>query len=367
MSDQSDCVVVQVVQHLSPGGIETMALDLQAFRSVGERTHVISLEGSKAEALSRWPRLQPFADWLVFLDKRPGLQPTLVMSLRRLLRDLRADVVHTHHVGPLIYGGLAARLAGVKHLVHTEHDAWHLDDPRRRRLQRLILTLTRPTLVADADAVAAGVRQHLHRDQVLVIRNGIDTQRFRPADKCTARGELGLPQDVRLIGCAGRLEPVKGQDVLLDALHQLPSDVHLALAGSGSTEQALRRQVDDLKLSERVHFLGRIDDMPGFYQALDVFCLPSRREGMPLSPLEAQACGVPALVTATGGSREAVCPHTGVLVPRGDALAMADALERLLSAPPTLSPRTFVEREADVRNMARAYAALRTPIHCSGA
>ena len=143
-------MVAQVVQHLIPGGIETMALDLAAFCEEHENTIIISLEGNRRSAIRNWPRLQAVANKLIFLDKKPGLDPLLIIRLRGLFKRLGVDVVHTHHIGPLLYAGTAARLAGIKGLIHTEHDAWHLKDPRRRKLQRSIIRLTRPSRRAQA-------------------------------------------------------------------------------------------------------------------------------------------------------------------------------------------------------------------------
>ncbi len=351
--------VIQVVQHLSPGGIETMVLDLASHAERQETTLILSLEGEKESSIAAWPRLVPYANQLIFLDKKPGLRPALILALGRLFKDLDADVVHTHHIGPLLYAGLAARLAGVPKLIHTEHDAWHLNDPRRCALQRAAIFLTRPRLIADAQTVADAMKSRLKTSSIRIVRNGIDTERFIPGDQEQARRQLGLPLKVSLIGCGGRLEKVKGQHLLIEALARMPGQVHLALAGSGSTEGSLREQANRLGLTERVHMLGRIDEMPTFYQALDLFCLPSLNEGFPLSPLEAQACDIRTAVTDVGGSSETLCPHSGELIPKGDAQAMATSLRRMLDRPTSINPRQHIQQHGDVRQMARAYAELR--------
>jgi hypothetical protein len=96
---------IQIVQHLRPGGIESLVLELVRFSPPGDETLVISLEGNREQAVAAWPRLAEHADRLVFLDKTPGWRPGLVTRLVRLFRGLRPHAVHTHHVGPLIYGG----------------------------------------------------------------------------------------------------------------------------------------------------------------------------------------------------------------------------------------------------------------------
>ncbi len=351
-------VTLQIVQHLRPGGIETIALDLMRFTGEGQEVHVVSLEGEKGAALTTWDRLVPLADRLHFLEKPPGVCLPTLFRLRRLICDLDPEVVHTHHIGPMLYGGLAARLAGVPRVIHTEHDAWHLRRAAERQRQSLITALVRPTLVADAQVVAQELKAIYPKICFQVIANGIDTERFTPGDKTEARRSLGLPEGVPLIGCAARLEEVKGHDVLLAALNLLPSNVHLALAGSGSLEDVLRNEALKLGIACRVHFLGNVEDMPAFYRAIDVFCLPSNREGMPLSPLEAQACGAPCVVTDVGGSREALCPDTGTFVPPRAPGLMAASLSRRLENRPVVSPRNFVLANGDVRRMARAYREL---------
>ena len=344
-----------------------MALDLCSFAQSRKKPLIISLEGSYHEALRHWPRLKRYNSRVIFLNKQPGIKPFLVLRLSRLLKRIGADAVHTHHLGPLLYAGLAARLAGIKHLVHTEHDAWHLNNPRHRQLQKAIIRLTQPLLVADAHIVASAMCRQLDIGKVEVVTNGIDTEYFKPGQKSLARKALALPQDVALIGCSGRLETVKGHRFLFQALGDLPQDVHLALAGEGSMRQQLLGLAGELGLSQRIHFLGRVDYMPRFYQALDVFCLPSINEGMPLSPLEAQACDVPTLVTDVGAASETLCPNTGVLIPAKDVDALSQNLMRVLnthlkaSNPSTQpSPRAFVKNHCDVRLMAQAYYQLQT-------
>ena len=148
-----------------------------------------------------------------------------------------------------------------------------------------------PTVVADAELVAKSIRQYIPLFRPSVIMNGIDTERFQPGQQSMARDQLSLPKDVPIIGCAARLTAVKAHNILISAFSQLPNHIHLALAGGGELEEELKKLAQSLNVSDRVHFLGVVDDMPTFFHALDVFCLASMREGLPLSPLEAQACG----------------------------------------------------------------------------
>ncbi|MFP6798948.1 MAG: glycosyltransferase [Pseudomonas sp.] len=358
--------IIQVVQHLAPGGIECMVLDLLKHATAEQTVHVVSLEGNAAQ-MEYWPRLKPYASRLHFLNKAAGISPALIWKLRGLLRTLKADVVHTHHIGPLLYGGAAARLAGVPILLHTEHDAWHLQDPKRRRLAKLLLAVLSPSVIADSQQVQAQMRAMLPSSNPQVILNGIDVQRFKPCSQRLSRERLGLPVDVKLVGCAARLETVKGHQDLLDALFRLPMNVHLALAGDGSLRESLEAQAVELGQQHRIHFLGHVEAMPDFYRALDVFCLASMAEGMPLSLLEAQACGVPVVATRVGGVAEAVCPLSGVLVRAGHSGELARALKYQFQRQPKYDPRPFVLSGKRVQDMVHAYALLGAGVRLGGA
>ncbi|MFO6424522.1 glycosyltransferase [Motilimonas sp. KMU-193] len=350
---------IQVVQHLKPGGIETLALELDKLNTSTGKRYILSLEGVHHEALSAWPRLQPVANRLIFMNKKPGLRIGLIWQLAQLFRELNINTVHSHHIGPLLYAGAAARLAGVSHLIHTEHDAWYLREVKNRRLQKHLCKLLQPKVIADAKRVALDFASYLKCPPPQVILNGIDSQRFKPGNPVLARAKFNLPYTKCIIGCSGRLVPEKGHKYLIQALPLLPKQTHLVIAGHGSEFVSLNELVTKLGLSQQVTFLGRVDDMVSFYQSLDVFCLPSLNEGMPLAPLEAQACGVPAVVTATGASREALCPISGRIVQRANPQALAGALlETMLNDTPASIPRRFVTQFADIRRTVAAYQAL---------
>ncbi len=350
--------VIQVVQHLSPGGIEVMALELKKYNQKNMKMIIVSLEGSKALALKEWDRLTPYSDDLFFMKKRAGLDVRLLFRLSALFKRCEATAIHTHHIGPLIYGGIAARIAGIETRIHTEHDAWHLESTKRCWLEHAALFLARPKLIADADAVARQLTLKLNKRNVSVIKNGIDVEHFCPGNQGRARAMFELPLGRTIIGCAGRLEKVKGQCYLLRALAKLGSHVHLALAGDGSQRKRLESLAHELGIYDRVHFLGAIDDMPTFYQGIDVFCLPSLREGLPLSALEAQACGIPAVISDTGGAKEALCEHTGYLIVPGDVDSLTQGIQSVLNNCHDITPRDFVENTANLKSMASAYAKL---------
>ena len=348
-------VIIHIVQHLKPGGIESFALEFQRAAKPLFEVHIVSLE--KQNVTDYWNNIDGVNEYIHILDKKPGWRLDIVYELKTLFEKIKPVYVHTHHIGPLIYGGIAAKLANIKHVVHTEHDAWHLENKKSRFLQRIILNYVKPVYVADADFVAEQVKKLIPSLNPYVIANGIDTKKFIPSIKSKKESleKFGLSSKLKYIGCAARLESVKGHDVLIKALHNLPVNIGLLLAGTGSLEKKLKKLVSKLGLEKRVYFLGHIDDMTNFYPLIDVFCLSSHNEGLPLSPLEAQACGIPVVLTDVGGCKEAICNKTGIVVQPNNPILLSQALNTLINKKSKYSPRLFIENERSIDNMIEQY------------
>lgn len=347
---------VQIVQRLAPGGIEVLAVRLA--QSLPGRNAIISLEGETEALRASWPLLGSSGVEIHALGKKGGVSPALVWRLARLLWRLRPRTAFTHHIGPLLYGGLAARLVDVCNLVHVEHDVWHHREPRRVHQMRLASAVLHPTFAAISTEAAEAVRRATGTKTVVILPNGVDIAAYGHDDRAAARGSLGLPASGRVIGTVGRLEKVKGHDVLIRAMALMPEDVRLAVVGDGGARTELTRLAEELQLSGRVLFAGHRDDVARLYPAFDVFCLPSRREGLPIAVLEAQASGVPVVATDVGAVRDALCPLSGRAVPPEDPAALAAALASVLGAPAVVSPRAFVAQSFDWDTTIRRYTIL---------
>lgn len=363
-------VYVQVVQHLSPGGIETMALEMadEIERSNNNRCYVISLEGDYPTAVALWSRLAKHQSQVIFLNKKPGLRMSTVWQLVQLFKQLKADVIHSHHIGPLIYAGLAARIAQIPGRIHTEHDAWHLQSRKRRWLEQLALTVGQPKLVADAKLVRSAMQQAGLSYPSQVICNGIDSRKFIAGDQQQALAVLGLSHwnnnkalTPVVMGCAGRLVKEKGYHILLQAMQQLPEHYLLLIAGDGPLKTTLQQQAEQLGVAHRVQWLGAVNNMLPFYRALNIYTMASLKEGLPLSPLEAQSCGIPVVLTDVGGCSEAICPETGYLSKPRCSKTLAANLQNVMQeqqqqpANRNHSPRHFITQCRDLTVMVKAY------------
>lgn len=202
---------------------------------------------------------------------------------------------------------------------------------------------------ADALLAVSGALVHdmaamgMPQDRIAVHYTGLDHARFHPRDRTTARQlianspALNIAQSGALLLCVGALLSIKGQSLAIRALSLLPDDVHLAIAGTGPDEAALKAEVANLGLASRVHFLGAVDHdvLPQLLCAADVMVLPSEREGLANAWIEAIACGTPVVVPDVGGAREVVQNASAGQIAERTPEAIAHAVAALLANPPT--------------------------------
>lgn len=173
-------------------------------------------------------------------------------------------------------------------------------------------------------------------DRITVVPNGVDTTLFRPGDRDAAREALGLPPGETILLSVGGLVESKGFQQVVEALAQLGPGPRLYIAGFGAYEEPLRRLAAELGVADRVTVLGRVmqQQMPLWYQAADLFCFGSWREGCPNVVLEALACGTPAISTDVGGIPDLVDEgQTGLLFEPRSPEACAEAIREALARP----------------------------------
>ncbi|WP_146211023.1 glycosyltransferase [Quadrisphaera granulorum] len=306
---------------------------------------------------------------------RPGqrLRATAVPSLLRLARMARRHdvVLATSEIGPgLVLGWLAARLAHRPFVVSVHAD---LDDaleewvPRSAQwVIRMVHRRADAAVCIDAGVVAPVLANGLPRWKLHVVRNGVDLAAVRAAGAAqpVADAPAAALADLPVVVATGRLAPQKGYDLLLQAHATAVRSVphRLRILNDGPDRQALEAQAARLGVSGTVEFAGAIDaPLPEVARA-DLFCLPSRHEGLPLALIEAVALGVPCLATdSSAGVREVLdSGRTGELVPVEDVPALTEALLRHLRDPAPLRAKASAGLEHveqfDVAAMADGWA-----------
>lgn len=292
--------VLHIITGLGPGGAEHQLRLL--LRYTGAESEVVTLTNPGAVADAIRGDGVPVHVLGMRGNRDLGALPRLV----GLIRAGRFDVVHTHLYRACVYGRIAARLAGVRHVVATEHSlgAGIIEGRRTTRgvraLYRAAERFSRGPTIAVSDAVRErllgwGVRA----DRIRVVPNGIDAAEvsFEPALRRSFRARHGIAPDTPVIGGLGRLEPTKRFDVLIDAVRDLPG-VTLLLVGDGSARAGLEQRARIAGVANRVVFAGEQPHAREALCAMDILASPSEHETFGLAILEGLAAGLPVLYTA---------------------------------------------------------------------
>jgi len=366
-------LVLQVIPAFTVGGAEWMAAHLAVHLPVDQfRRGVVSLHGARGSPIEEY--LAHHSVPVYYINKRRGFDPTTWLRLYRLLRTLQPAIVHTHQtVGRYVYPACWA--ARQKIIVHTVHSLAPGEIHSRfwRRFQGW--AYRRGVLpVSIAQELTRTFVEEYGRAPAAEIPNAIPTELYMPdaARRAEWRSQHAVPQDALVYTCVAGLRPIKNHRLLLqafaEAVQRLP-DALLLLVGppdrlNPSYAESLKALAQELGLEQCVRFLGNRADVPDILRASDVFVLSSDYEGNPLSVLEAMAAGLPVISTAVGGVPELVQDGaTGLLVPAGDAHALAEAIVQMGRDPMRRAIMGDAARQTalqrfDVRVMSRAYAAL---------
>ena len=329
-------LIVHVVHGFAVGGLENGLVNLLNRMPAQRWRHAIvsltRISGRFAERVQR-------ADvQFIELDKRPGHLVRDYPRIYRLLRQLRPAVVHTRNLAAL-EAAVPAWAAGVPVRIHGEH-GWNREDPDgRRRRYRYVRRLYRP-FVSRYVALSCHLEEYLARQvgvparRISQIYNGVDTERFRPAE--ARRPIPGCPftdPSDFIVGWIGRMDPVKDLPTLLQAFARARQRaaghgrLRLALVGDGPVRASVEGLIEALGLRGQVWLAGERADIAAVMQGLDGFALSSLGEGISNTLLEAMASRLPIAATRVGGNSELIeSGMTGLLVPPGDSEALAAAL-----------------------------------------
>jgi glycosyltransferase involved in cell wall biosynthesis len=333
--------VPRVLQLFEPpdGGVAQHVLDLAL--GLGRRGWDVELAGAPDAAI--WPQVEaaglpvhllPFAHGY----RAPQSDVRVLRALVPLLRRERYDLVHCHSSKAGAGGRVAAALTGTPAVFSPHGFAFKAGHPVVRAtfagIERALAPAARRIICVSEDERRLAARHGLGGGgRLCVVPNG-----SAPVNGAVdVDPELAaLREEGPLAAAITVLRPEKGVDVFLEAaplvLSRMP-EARLAVVGTGPAEDELRARAGALLADPRFRFLPFHAPAARHLQAVDVFVLASRREGMPISVLEAMACGVPQVATAVGGTPEAVTPETGLLVASPEPRPLADAIVELLRDP----------------------------------
>jgi glycosyltransferase involved in cell wall biosynthesis len=349
--------VVHLVDTLEVGSLDVTVANLAKHASGRVRVHVICLEGlGQAAAWIASPSVT------VESIGQPGTSVwRSVRALRRRLKELRPDVLHTHNEKPHIRGALAlAGWSGRPVLVHTRHGRTRAAGWRARMAGRLADRRTAYMVSASEDADFFARLESGCPDRLRVIRNAVDVGAF---DASNYEERAGL---MRALAVA-RLDPDEDIATMLRAARVIANaypNFHLDIVGDGPSRPSLEALRQLLRLGRLVTFHGAQDDVRPYLTKATLFVQSSTTDSAAVKAVEAMSAGLPIVATDAGSAREVV-EHgvTGTLVEPGNADALAAAVMSLLNDRPkllsmNLAARTRAERGFDARQMTAAYESL---------
>ncbi|MEV4558891.1 glycosyltransferase [Kitasatospora sp. NPDC049285] len=355
--------ILHVVTGLHAGGAERQLALLLRHLPKDQEHEVAAL--SNPGTVARELRADGFT--VHDLGMRGNRDLGVLPRLTRLIRTGRYDLVHTHLYRAMLYGRLAARLAGVRAVLATEHSLQagviegRATSPGVKALYLAAERLGSTTVAVSGQVAGVLADWGVPPARVRLLPNGVDAARYRldrAAHRDRMRAELGLPPDAFVVGAVGRLVPGKRFEVPLAALADLPG-ARLLLVGAGPERERLLAEARQLGVRERLVLTGERDDVPELLTAMDVLVSPSRGETFGLAALEGLAAGLPVLHSA--------CPALAELPPDAapdarllpsEPAAYARELARLAAGPRGPVPVPPAVRHYDVARIAGELAAL---------
>ena len=352
--DPKKLFAIQMIPTLQSGGAEHLVHEL-AIRLPAEKVavHVVSLfGGGPLESIFRDQHLP------VTVFPRTNLSWwKLFFQLRRLCVMERPSIVHTHLFGADVLGRLAAWFAGVPVIISTEHNM-HLEHGWLKRWLKRMWAPTTSVYIAVSEEVKQfmTVVEGLPVKKIQVIHNGVDVNRLR------ARPPRPF-QDIPRLLTVGRLEPQKNQEVLLRALAEVQSPWRLAVVGTGSLERTLKELAEQLHISSRVEWLGYRADVPQLLADTDLYCFPSRWEGMGLAFLEAAGASVPIIASDLPVFYEIADETHVTYVSPTEVSSWTHAIEEALTHPSMAIQRAnalapSIRERFSIEGMVQSYAAI---------
>lgn len=336
--------VLHVINSLSIGGAESLLVRhvSQISKNYPGVRNAVCVLGPRSHAAQEYIEQLPVSPaFLEFPGNYRNLRQTgaCLRALRRLLRDIKPDIVHTYLWTSSIFTSLASLGLPTRRVSHVVDRRGDRQSARWRGRLNVRMTgwlLRRRSgyfaAVSEACRHHAITQYHAPASHVVTAHNGIDLRKFSPANMPVFR------RPTVVIGSMSRFVNEKGYEYLVDAFRIVAKEidnVRLTIAGDGPTFPKIEAVVKQTGLTDRISLPGRVESTPEFYAGLDVFVVPSvEAEGLPTTILEAMATGLPVIATDIGGATEVIKDEaTGLIVPSRDTAALAAAIRRLVSSP----------------------------------
>ncbi len=317
--------VMLITPTLNLGGAEIMVENLaNALNKLDQEVTVVSLYTCSSPITER---LESNKTDVRYLEKKKGLDLSMISKLLRLMREIKPDVVHSHN-NAMQYAIPAAIMAGVKKRTHTVHSIAEKElGGLAKKAAKVLYRFFNLIPIALSEAVADTVEQvyKIEKEKIPVIFNGMDLC------KCKQKVEY-CSKDTFNILHIGRFAKEKNHTMLIRAFskfHSIYTDSTLTLLGDGDERKTIEQTIIECGVQDSVKLMGNQADVYGFLSKADIFVLPSLYEGIPLSMIEAMGTGLPIVASRVGGIPDMVIDGESAILIDVDEKALVDALVTL--------------------------------------
>lgn len=293
------------------------------------------------------------------------LSPFKIIELTRLFVREKPDILILNLPADLKAAGIAARLTGVKRIIYRRGSAIPV---RNTLLNRFLFRFVIDEIIANSQETARTILSENPRlfpaEKIHVTYNGVDWEKFASFPQTSV---YRSQKDRIVLGNAGRLEPQKGQDLLIKVARRLKDkgyDFEIQIAGEGKLKEQLMQKAQQEGVAEHLRFLGFVEDMPKFLNSIDIFLLPSHWEGFGYVIVEAMYCGKPVVAFNISSNPEIVSnDETGFLVEYGDLASFIEKTEILISDACLRHEMGLKARERAVEQFSIQYTMLKIENH----
>jgi glycosyltransferase involved in cell wall biosynthesis len=329
--------VLHTIDTTGPGGAETVfvhlatGLDKQQFISIA----AIHGPGWVCDTL-RKNGMEP-----LFIKSSGGFNLGYLRELMEIVRKYNIDIIQSHLMGSNLYCSMAGFLCRVP-TVSTFHG--FVDTSNKERLsflKRILINIGSANIIFVSEHLKNYFVKNLYfsSSKAGTIYNGVDTSIFYPKKDDSIRRHLGIESSNIVIGAVGNIRPTKGYDIFLKAarlIHEAVPESRFIVSGqaSGSLYKKLLQLRKDLGIENFFHFIGFQHDIAKVLNNFDIFTLPSISEGFSISTIEAMACGIPVVVTRSGGPEEIISDNiSGLVVNANDFISLSNGILKLIKSP----------------------------------
>lgn len=288
--------IMQIIPTLEVGGAEIMCENLSlSLSKTGQSVIIVSFYKCNSPIIKR---IESRGQKIIFLDKKKGIDISLIGKLRRVLLEEKPDIIHSH-LYSLKYAVVASVGLGIKR-IHTLHSiANHENSFLNRKINGLFFSFNMAIPVALSEIVQNTIinEYHIPQEKIPIIFNGIDIE------NCMPKSEYRFINNIQIVHVGRFSEPKNHLEILtaILKLHNSIPNIRLSLIGDGELRQTIQNFISSNKMEEYVSLIGVVDNVFSYLYNSDIFILPSKYEGMPMTLIEAMGSGLPIVASNVGG------------------------------------------------------------------